>query len=243
MRFDGKTILITGGTRGIGRAITRAFADAGGTVLVCYHHADADADSLLVELKEIGGEHHVVKADITAQHDVDRVVTEAQRRFGGLDVVVHNAGAISHIPLAELSVEEWRRVIDTNLTAAYLVVQRCLPLLSAGSAIVLIGSKVASVGVPLRAHYTAAKAGLVGLARSLCKELGPDGIRVNVVAPGVIETEEAANLAPEVRRRYEAISSLGRLGEMTEVASVVLFAASAEASYLNGELINVDGGA
>ncbi|MGH3625511.1 MAG: SDR family NAD(P)-dependent oxidoreductase, partial [Sciscionella sp.] len=132
---------------------------------------------------------------------------------------------------------------DTNLTGAYLVAKGCLPLLSKGSAIVFIGSKVATVGVPLRAHYTAAKAGLVGLTRSLCKELGPHGIRVNVVAPGVIETEEAANLAPEIRRRYESIASLGRLGDVVEVAAAVLFAASAEASYLSGEVINVDGGA
>jgi 3-oxoacyl-[acyl-carrier protein] reductase len=185
----------------------------------------------------------VLRADVAAPEAVAGLAAECATRFGRLDAVVHNAGAISHIPFAELPLAEWRRVLDTNLTAAYLVTQACLPLLSESSSIVFIGSKVATVGVPLRAHYTAAKAGLVGLTRSLCKELGPRGIRVNVVAPGVIETEEAADLAPEIRRRYESIASLGRLGEPTEVAAAVLFAASAEAGYLNGEVINVDGGA
>lgn len=242
-QFDGKGILVTGGTRGIGRAIVTAFAKAGGNVITCYREASDAADSLLIELKETGGEHHAVKADVTSPDAVGHLVAECERRYGGLDAVVHNAGTISHVPFADMSLAEWHRVIDTNLTGAFLVAQACLPLLSPGSAIVFVGSKAAAVGVPLRTHYTAAKAGIVGLTRSLCKELGPRGIRVNVVAPGVIETEEAAHLTPEVRRRYESIASLGRLGDVAEVAAAVLFSASPDAGFMSGQVINVDGGA
>jgi 3-oxoacyl-[acyl-carrier protein] reductase len=136
--------------------------------------------------------------------------------------------------------------MDTSLTAGYLVVQEALPLLSAGSSVVFIGSRVATVGIPLRGHYTAAKAGLVGLARSLAKEFGSRGIRVNVVAPGVIETEEAAKLSAEERRayeqRYKSLIALGRFGRPADIARAVLFLASDLSGYVTGETINVDGG-
>jgi 3-oxoacyl-[acyl-carrier protein] reductase len=242
-QFEGRRILLTGGTKGIGRAIALAFAREGGSVVACYREDRDAADALEIALKEIGGVHHVVRADVAVPEDVEHLFAVCREELGELDAVVHNAGAISHVPFDKLTPQEWHRVLDTNLTGAFLVAQHSLPLLSEGSSIVFVGSKVATVGVPLRAHYTAAKAGLVGLTRSLCKELGPRGIRVNVVAPGVIETEEAAKLPPEVYRRYQSISSLGRLGTVEEVAAAVLFASSRAAGYLTGEVINVDGGA
>src|SRR5207302_6241291 len=123
-------------------------------------------------LKEIGGDHQVVRADVTDAASVERLVEECRVHFGRLDIVVNNAGAISHIPFAELSLEEWHRIVDTDLTATFLVTQKALPLLASGGSVVNVGSKVATVGIPLRAHYTAAKAGLVGLTRSLAKEYG-----------------------------------------------------------------------
>src|SRR5207237_9389973 len=136
--------------------------------------------------------------------------------------VVHNAVAISHVPFAELALDEWRRVIDTNLTGAFLVAQASLPLLGDAASIVFVGSKVAMVGVPLRAHYTASKAGLIGLARSMAKELGPAGTRVNVVSPGVVEGEATAALPPERYRYYQNMTGLKRLGRPPELAEVVL---------------------
>lgn len=241
-RFEGRRVLLTGGTRGIGRAVALAFAGEGAAVVTCYRSDEAAAEQLRIALKATGGPHHVMRADVAEPDEVARLVADAGERLGGLDAVVHNAGAISHVPLAELGLDEWRRVVDTNLTAAFLLARHGLPLLSEGSAIVFVGSKVASVGVPLRSHYAAAKAGLTGLTRALCKELGPRGVRVNVVAPGVIETEEAAALPPEVLRRYRSLSSLGRLGHVDEVASAVLFAADPAAGYLSGQTIYVDGG-
>ncbi|WP_283133419.1 SDR family NAD(P)-dependent oxidoreductase [Rhizohabitans arisaemae] len=237
LKLEGKKALVTGGTRGIGRSIVLALAHSGVNVVTC---ARGDGEALARELKEIGGDHHVVKADMGDPEDVTRLVEECRTRLGSLDLVVHNAGVISHIPFPELPLAEWHRVVNTNLTGAYLLIQGTLPLLGAGSSIVLIGSRVATIGIPLRAHYTAAKAGLIGLTRSAAKELGPKGIRVNVIAPGPVETE--AETPPEVRERYQRMIPLGRLGQADEIAGPVLFLASDLSTFVTGETIHVDGG-
>jgi 3-oxoacyl-[acyl-carrier protein] reductase len=241
-RIDGKNVLVTGGTRGVGRGIARALARAGANVAACYR-ADAEAaEALARDLKETGGDHHVIRADVTSPGDVAFLMEQCRERLGTLHAVVNNAGTISHVPFGELTPAEWHRVIDTNLTAAAQVIQQALPLLPSGGSIINIGSRVATVGIPLRAHYTAAKAGLIGLTRSLCKELGPRGIRVNVVAPGVIDTAEAGQLPGEVRDRYNKLTALGRLGRPEEVGAAVVFLASDESSYITGETLHVDGG-
>jgi 3-oxoacyl-[acyl-carrier protein] reductase len=194
------------------------------------------------ELAKTPGKHSVLQADVSRPEDVRRLLDECRALHGSLDVVVHNAGTISHVPFAQMELDEWRRVVDTNLTGMYLVVHEALSLLSTGASIVAIGSKAAMVGVPLRAHYTASKAGMLGFARSLCKELGPRGIRVNVVAPGIVATDAAAGLSPEQEQRYRVMTSLGRLGEPEEIADVVLFLASDRSRYVTGETIHVDGG-
>jgi 3-oxoacyl-[acyl-carrier protein] reductase len=238
--LSGKKVLVTGGTRGIGRGITTTLAAAGADVVACYR-ADGDhVDALARELKEFSGETHLVRADLTSSAEIERLIEECRTRLGGLDVVVHNAGVISHIPFAELPADEWHRVVDTSLTAAYQIVQKALPLFGPNASVVTIGSRVATVGIPMRAHYTAAKAGLVGLTRSLAKELGPRGVRVNVVAPGVIATE--VELPQAIIERYQSMTSVRRLGTPEEIANVVLFLASDLSSYVTGETINVDGG-
>lgn len=239
--IEGRRVLLTGGTKGIGRGIALSFAAAGAQVVTCSRHDDEAARSLANQLKEIGGEHHVMVADVSTPEGVDALVEEAGTRMGGLDNVIGNAGTISHVPFAQLSIEDWHKVIASNLTANFLLVQRALPLLHEGSSVTLIGSRSAMVGIPLRAHYTAAKAGLVGLMRSLAKELGPQGIRVNVVAPGVIEPEDAP-LPEEIRARYHKLTSLGRLGRPTEIAGACLYLASDLAGYVTGETLHVDGG-
>jgi 3-oxoacyl-[acyl-carrier protein] reductase len=235
-----KRALVTGGTRGIGRGVVLALAGAGADVVTCYRSDGEDAESLARELKGTGGNHHVVRADVARPEDVDQLVETCRERLGRIDILVNNAGVISHIPFAELPLEEWERVVDTNLTAAYEVIRRSLPLLGPGASIVNMGSRVATVGIAMRAHYTAAKAGLHGLTLTLAKELGPRGIRVNMVAPGPVAT--GAELPPEVRRRYEQLIPLGRLGRPDEIAGVVLFLASDLASFVNGATVNVDGG-
>jgi 3-oxoacyl-[acyl-carrier protein] reductase len=217
--------------------------------VACWREDAEAADSLLRELKATDGDHHLVRADVAAPEQVAHLLTECGRWLGALDVLVHNAGLISHVPFGELPGAEWHRVVDSNLTAAFLLSQRALPLLHDGSSIVYIGSKVAALGIPLRAHYTAAKAGLGGLARSLAKELGPQGIRVNVVAPGVVDTADEARISPndwaQMQKRlaqYRKRVPLGRLGRAEDVAHVVLFLASDLACFVTGQTVNVDGG-
>jgi 3-oxoacyl-[acyl-carrier protein] reductase len=236
----GKKALVTGGSRGVGRGIVLSLARAGVDVVTCYRQESELVESLIRELKEIGGDHHVVQADVCSSADVERLVEECRVHFGRLDILVNNAGAISHIPFTELSLDEWHRIVDTDLTATFLVTQKALPLLAPGGSVVNVGSKVATVGIPLRAHYTAAKAGLVGLTRSLAKEFGSKGLRFNIVAPGPVQTETET---PEpVKERYRTMIPLGRLGTTEDIASVVLFLASPRAGFVTGETINVDGG-
>lgn len=244
--LTGKKALVTGGTRGVGRGIALALARAGVDVITCYRQPGDAVSTLAAALKETGGDHHVSQADLADPGQIKRLLEQAGDLFGHLDLVVNNAGAISHIPYGELPVQEWQRILATNLTGAHLVIQHALPLLRAGSSVISIGSKSAEVGIPLRAHYTATKSALVGLSRSLAKELGPRGIRVNVLALGVIETENLHAMPADQQKimieRYSQKTALGRLGLPEEVAGAVLWLASDLARYVTGATIAVDGG-
>ncbi|MFM9368688.1 SDR family NAD(P)-dependent oxidoreductase [Streptomyces sp. Da 82-17] len=246
LELRGKKALITGGTRGVGRGIVLALARAGVDVVTCYQNDSEHVGSLERELKETGGDHHVLRADLSQPEEVAGLLGKVGERYGRLDLVVNNAGAISHIPYAELSVEEWGRILATNVTGAHLVIQNALPLLGEGSSVVSIGSRASDAGVPLRAHYTATKSALVGLNRSLAKEFGPQGIRFNVLVLGVIETEKFHAMPEDQKKlmaeRYGAKTALGRLGTPDEVAGAVLWLASDLSRYVTGNQIGVDGG-
>lgn len=242
MKIDltGKKILVTGGTRGIGREITRTLSRAGAELVVCYRSDKESASSLSQELKEEGAVHHLIQADVGVQEDIEKISRTCKSRFDTLDTVINNAGAISHIPFDELPLEEWKKVLDANLLGTARLIGETSKLLVSGSSIINVGSRVATVGIPLRAHYTASKAGLIGLTRSLAKEMGPRGIRVNVLAPGPIETD--IEIPEAVREKYENLISLGRMGGPKEVANVALFLASDLSTFISGETVNVDGG-
>ncbi|MEV4702086.1 SDR family oxidoreductase [Actinoplanes sp. NPDC049316] len=248
MQLDlaGKNVLVTGGSRGIGRGIVLALARAGATVVTCYRSSGEAVDSLERELKNIGGDHRLVQADVSVPADVEQLIDVARTHLGRIDVLVNNAGVISHVPFAELPLEEWQRTLDNNLTGSFLVIQKALPLLPEGASVITVGSRAAVAGIPLRAHYTASKAGLIGLTRSLAKELGRRGIRVNLVAPGVIDTDEEGKLSDEERaayaEKYQHMMALTRFGTPAEIAGAVLFLASSLSAYITGETIHVDGG-
>ncbi|MEV6329977.1 SDR family oxidoreductase [Streptomyces sp. NPDC051909] len=247
LELRGKKALVTGGTRGVGRGVVLALARAGVDVITCYQNDSDHVASLERELKETGGDHHVLRADLSRPEDVAALLGRVRELHGDrLDLLVNNAGTISHIPYADLPLEEWQRIFATNVTGAHLVIQHALLLLGAGSSVVTVGSRAVEAGIPLRAHYTATKAALAGLNRSLAKEFGAQGIRFNLLALGVIETENFHAMPAEqqkvMKERYGAKTALGRLGTPDEVAGAVLWLASDLSRYVTGNTIGVDGG-
>ncbi len=244
--LNGKKALVTGGTRGIGKGIVLALARQGVDVITCYRQDGEQVAALERELKEIGGQHHVLRADLSDAEQTVALLGECAKRHGRLDLVVNNAAAVSHVPYGELELEEWQRVVNTNLTAAYLVIRHALPLLDAGGSVISISSKTVEIGIPLLAHYTTTKAALHGLNRTLARELGGRDIRCNVLSLGMIHTE-AVDAMPEEQRaamlkRYEEKTALGRWGRPADVAGAVLWLASDLARYVTGAVIAVDGG-
>ena len=242
LELAGKRALVTGGSRGIGRAIVLGLARGGASVAAVYQRESDAVASLRGELEQLDGSGYVAQADVSNEEDVERLVGGVRERFGGIDVLVNNAGVVSHKLLPELDLDEWRRVIDTNLTSLYLVTKRAVEAMEEGSSVINIGSGVALRGMPARAHYASSKAGAIGFTRALCKELGPRGIRVNLIAPGIIETDQASGLTPEARARYSSLAALGRLGTPEDIADVALFLSSDLSRYVSGMTINVDGG-
>jgi 3-oxoacyl-[acyl-carrier protein] reductase len=241
--LSGKHVLVTGGTRGIGRAITFAFAAQGATVTACYLADDAAAAACADELKAQGGAAQFVRADVADGDDVDRLIETAYDVYGPVDVLVNNAGVISHLPLADLEPAEWSRIVDTNLGGTYRMIRAGLRRLAEPASIVNVASAVAHHGMPNAAHYVASKAAIFGLTRALCKELGPRGIRVNALACGVIDNTGQVNPNGDAGRAvYENMTALHRLGTPAEVADAVLFLASNAARYVTGAVLDVDGG-
>jgi NAD(P)-dependent dehydrogenase (short-subunit alcohol dehydrogenase family) len=242
LELAGKHAIVTGGSRGIGRACVLALARQGAAVAAVYNRESEAVTNLAGELEEIDNGSYVTRADVSSAEDVDRLVDEARERFEQIEVLVNNAGVVSHKMLEDLDLDEWQRVLNTNLTGLYLVTKRVVEAMPEGGSIVIIGSGVALRGMPGRVHYASSKAGAVGMTRALCKELGPRGIRTNLIAPGIIETDQTSGLTPEGRTRYERLTALQRLGESEDIADTVLFLASDLSRYVTGQTIYVDGG-
>ena len=230
---DPRNVLVTGGNRGIGLAIARAFAEAGDHVVIT-HRSGEPPEGL-----------QGVLCEVTDSASVDAAFTEAEEKLGGpVEVLVANAGITRDTLLMRMSDEEFDTVIDTNLAGAF----RCARRASKGmirlrkGRIVFISSVVGLYGGPGQTNYAASKAGLVGLARSISRELGGRGITANVVAPGFIETEMTAELPEDRKKTYLSAVPAGRFASPEEVAAAVRFIASAEAAYITGAVIPVDGG-
>jgi len=243
MNFSGKVVLITGGARGIGRSITKRFHELGATVAIVGRNLDA-AQTFAQELSGKGSPAKAYACDVSDGKAVEALVEQIVKDLGKLDVLVNNAGITQDGLLMRMTDEAWDKVLETNLTGAFRLVRAVSrPMLKARSgAIVNIASVVGLIGNAGQANYTAAKAGLIGLTKSAAKEFGPRGVRVNAVAPGLIETDMTANLNEEQKKALTGGLPMGRIGKPEDVAGAVCFLASDESSYITGQVLSVDGG-
>jgi 3-oxoacyl-[acyl-carrier protein] reductase len=241
LELNGKRALVTGGSRGIGRAIVLALAQQGVRVAAAHVRDSDDSAALSTELEQIGNGSRTIKADLSEEASAQQMVDQVADEFGGIDILVNNAGVVSHAML-DMDLAEWRRVLDTNLTSIFLVTRAAVPRMPDGGSIINLTSAAAMVGMVARTHYTSSKSGVMGFTRSLCKELGPRQIRVNAVAPGIIDTDQAAGLNETQRQRYAGLAALNRLGDGDDVAGAILFLASDLSKFIDGVILNVDGG-
>ena len=227
-----RVVLITGGSRGIGLACAQHFQSLGDKVAITYNSTKPTNDFFSI------------KCDVTSQVDVDAAFAAVEEKFGAVQVLVSNAGVTKDLLLLRMNENDFTSVIDANLSGAYRVCKRATQgmLRAKSGRIILMSSVVALLGSAGQANYAASKAGLVGLARSLARELGSRSITVNVVAPGPVETDMTAALTDEQRARMIDAVPLGRIATTQEIAAAVAFLASQDAAYITGAVIPVDGG-
>lgn len=252
----GKTVLITGGSRGIGAACAREFVRRGYRVIICYNTGEAAAKALETELnngvhggmkKGDGGDRlcaAALRADITKSGQVASMFSAARKIFGKIDVLVNNAGVSEFALFTDIGEEQWDRMMDVNCKGTYLCTREALPdmLSQKRGAVVNVSSMWGQVGASCEVHYSASKAAVIGMTKALAKELGPSQIRVNCVAPGVIETDMMASVTEVAKRELLAETPLLRLGTPEDIAKVVCFLASDDAGFITGQVIGASGG-
>lgn len=244
MLLTGKTAIVTGGSRGIGHAIAVAFAEAGANVAIIYAGNTAAAEETLKEVEAKGAQGVTIQCDVADEAAVTAMIKAVKEQFGAIDILVNNAGITRDNLLMRMKTGDWQAVIDTNLTGAFHCIKGVTKIMmkQRHGSIINISSVVGETGNAGQANYAAAKAGLLGLTKSVAKELASRSIRCNAVAPGYIKTDMTAELPESVIDEMVKTIPLGRVAQPEEVAKAVLFLASDNASYITGQVLNVDGG-
>ncbi|PTX61253.1 3-oxoacyl-[acyl-carrier-protein] reductase [Melghirimyces profundicolus] len=242
--LTGKVAMVTGGSRGIGRAVSVALAEAGADVAVIYAGNREAAEETVEAIRKTGRKASEIRADVSSSDEVQAAVKEVLETFGNIDILVNNAGITRDNLMLRMKEEDWDKVIDTNLKGVFLCTKAVTrPMMKQRSGrIINISSVVGISGNPGQANYVAAKAGVIGLTKSTAKELASRGITVNAVAPGFIETDMTSKLGEDVRKDLLGQIPLARLGKPEDVAEAVKFLASDAAAYITGQTLNVDGG-
>ena len=245
-KLEGKVAVVTGASKGIGAAIAKHLAAEGAAVVVNYSASKDGAERVVGEIKGSGGRAVAVKANVAKKADIDQLFAETKKAFGPIDILVNNAGIYEFLPVEDITEEHFRKQFDLNVLGLTLTTQAALRQFNPnGGSIVNISSIVSTLGVPGAAVYSGTKGAVDAVTRSLAKELGPRGIRVNAINPGMVETEgiHAAGIAEsEMRKQVEAQTPLGRIGQPQDIATAAVFFASSDSAWVTGETLTVAGG-
>ena len=247
--LEGKVAVVTGGSRGIGAAAVKLFARAGARVVFSYYRRRDAALAVASDLQRLGGEGVAVRADLRRLADARRLIETAVDRFGRVDILVANAGIwpAEDIPIEKMSERDWDEMMATNLKSVYAVIRYAVPVMKrqGGGRIIPISSTAGQRGEAFHAHYAATKGAIISMVKGLSTELAPHNILVNCVAPGWVDTEMSLPVLkkPKLRRWVEAQIPLRRVATAEEIAGPILFLASDLATFMTGEIVNVNGGA
>lgn len=244
MHLTGKTAIVTGGSRGIGRAIALRLAEEGANVAVIYAGNTAAAEETQKAIAAQGGQSIAIQCDVANEEAVTAMVKQVKEQFGSVDILVNNAGITRDGLLMRMKTADWQAVLDTNLTGTFFCTKAVTKLMmkQRSGVIVNLTSVVGLTGNAGQANYAAAKSGIIGFTKSVAKELASRGIRANAVAPGYIDTDMTAVLSDTVKEEMIKAIPMGRIAQPQEVANAVLFLVSDCSSYITGQVLNVDGG-
>lgn len=244
MKLTGKTAIVTGGARGIGRAIAMTLAAAGANIVINYSSSSKAADEVVEEARKLGVKALAFKADVSKDEEIENLVKQVLNDFGSIDILVNNAGITRDNLLIRMSEKDFMDVIDTNLKGAFICTKHVSKVMMKQRAgkIINIASVVGVMGNAGQSNYSASKAGLIGFTKSIAKEIAKRGINVNAVAPGYIQTDMTASLPDKVKEEFLNGIPLSRAGMPQDVANAVLFLSSEYSDYITGQVINIDGG-